>query len=78
MDKAKLFKEECNDWSKLYYKMSKGLEAIIDMQKQVQNIMKIVEEANITITEMKRTILKTSINNPVTNATKILEILEDL
>ena len=30
------------------------------------------------ITEMKETILKTSINNRMTNATNILEILEDL
>ena len=48
---------------------------MIDMQKQVQDIMKIAEETNIIITEMKRTILKASINNWTIN---ILEISEDL
>jgi len=36
---------------------------MIDVQKQVWDIMKIAEEANITITEIKRIILKASINN---------------
>jgi len=41
-------------------------------------MIKIVEEANITITEVERTSLKASINNQTTNATNILGILEDL
>ena len=51
---------------------------MIDVQRQVQDMMKIAEEANISITEMKEKILKTSINNRTMNATNILEILEDL
>ena len=70
--------EEHNDWSKLYHKMLKGLEAIINVQKQVRNIMKIAEEANTTITEMERTILKASINNQTINTMDILGISEDL
>jgi len=35
MDKAKIFKEEHEDWSKLYHKMLKGPEAMIDVQKQI-------------------------------------------
>ena len=35
MNKAKLLKEEHNDWSKLYHKILKGLEVIIDIQKQI-------------------------------------------
>ena len=58
--------------------MLKGLEAMIDVQKQVQNMIKIAEETNITITEMKEMILKASINNRTTNAMNILETLEDL
>jgi len=77
MNEAKLFKEEYNDWSKLYHKTLKGLEVMIDVQKQVQDMIKIAEEANTTITEMKETILKAIINNQVTNATNILGILED-
>ena len=62
----------------LYYKTLKELEAIIDMQKQVQNIMKIVEEVNTTITEIEGTILKASTNNRMMNAINILGISEDL
>ena len=78
MDEAKLLKEEHNDRSKLYYKMLKGLEAMINVQKQIWDIMKIAEEANTTVTEMEGTILKVSINNQVTNTINILGILEDL
>jgi len=56
----------------------KGLEAMIDVQKQVQDMMKIAGEANITITEIEETILKASINNRTTNTMNILEISEDL
>jgi len=58
--------------------MLKGLETIINVQKQVRNIMKIAEEANMTITEMERTILKASINNQTINTMDILGISEDL
>ena len=51
---------------------------MIDVQKQVQNMINIAEETNITITEMKEMILKASINNRTTNAMNILETLEDL
>jgi len=51
---------------------------MIDMQKMVKNIKNIAEVANMTITKMERSILMVSINNRMTNATNILEILEDL
>ena len=78
MDKTKALKEEWDNWTRLYYKMLKGLEMVIDVQKQVWNMIKIAEEVNITIIEIKEIILKTSINNWTTNAMNILEILEDL
>ena len=78
MEEAKLLKKEWNDWTKLYHKMLQGLEAIIDIQRQVKDIMKIVEETNMTIMKMEEKILKASINNWTTNATNILGILEDL
>ena len=40
--------------------------------------MKIAEKINMMITEVEKTILKTSINNRTINATNILGILEDL
>jgi len=78
MDMARIFKEECKDWTKLYYKTLKGLETMINVQRQIQDMMKIVEEMNITIMEMEETILKASINNKIMNAMNILGILEDL
>ena len=51
---------------------------MINIQKQVQDMMKIAEETNIMITEMEQTILQASINNSTMNATNILEISEDL
>jgi len=51
---------------------------MIEVQGQVQDMMKITGEANITITKMEDTILKVSINNWTINATNILGVLEDL
>ena len=51
---------------------------MIDVQKQVRDMMKIAEEANTTITEMEGTILKAGINNQTINTMNILGILEDL
>ena len=51
---------------------------MIDIQKQVQDIMKIAGEANVMIIEMEKTILKVSINNWTINTTNILGVSEDL
>ena len=51
---------------------------MIDVQKQVKDMMKIVAETNMTIIEMEDSILKASINNQVINATNIAEMSEDL
>ena len=58
-----MIKEERNDWTRNYHKMMKGLEAMIDIQRQVRDMMKIATETNMTITEMEDSILKASINN---------------
>jgi len=78
MEEARMMKEERNDWTKMYHKMLKGLEAMIDVQKQVKDIMKIAMETNTMVTEMEDTILKASINNRVLNATNIAGVSEDL
>jgi len=46
MDKAKMMKAERNNWTKIYHKTLKGLEAMIDMQKQIKDMLKIVAETN--------------------------------
>jgi len=51
---------------------------IIDVQRQVQDMMKIAGEANTTITEMKGVILKASIYNWIMNMTHIFGISENL
>ena len=62
----------------MYYKTLKGLEAMIDVQKQVRDMMKIAAETNTTIIEMEDTILKASTNNQVINTTNITGVSEDL
>ena len=61
-----------------YHKILKEIRTIINVQKQVQNIIKITREINIIITEMENTILKISINNQTINVINILEVLKDL
>ena len=78
MDEAQVLKKEQDDQTKLYHKMLKGIEAMIDIWKQVQNIMKIAGEINITITKMEQTILQASINNQTMNTTNILGISENV
>ena len=78
MDEVQAMKKERDNWTKLYYKMLKGIETMTDMQKMVKNIKKIVEVANTMITEMEGSILMVSINNRMTNTMNILEISEDL
>ena len=51
---------------------------MIDVQRQVQDMIKVAEEMNTTIIEMEGTILKASINNQITNVMNILGISEDL
>ena len=44
----------------------------------VKDIKRLVEEAKTTIMEVEGSVLKASINNRITNATNIAQILEDL
>jgi len=78
MEEARMLKEERNNWMKMYHKTLKGLKAMIDVQKQVRDMMKIVAETNTTIMEMEDTILKASTNNRVINTTNITGVSEDL
>ena len=53
-------------WKKkerIYHKILKEIDAMIDVQKQVRDMMKIAAEANMTITEIEEVILKANINN---------------
>jgi len=78
IDQAQVMKMEREDWTRLYHKTLKRLEMMIDVQRMVKNIKKLAEEANTAITEVEGSILTASINNRITNATNIAQILEDL
>ena len=78
MDQAQVIKRKQEDWTRMYHKMLKVIEMIIDVQRIIKNIKKLAGEANIVVTKMKEAILWTSINNQTTNATNISGISEDL
>jgi len=78
IDQVQIMKREREDWLRLYHKMLKGLETIIDVQRWVKDIKKLAEEVNTTIMEVEGSVLIASINNRVTNTTNITQISEDL
>ena len=78
MDQAQVMKKEQDDWSRLYHKTLKGIEAMIDVQRMMKDMKKIAEKTSTTVTEMEGTILTASINNQTMNATNITQIAEDL
>ena len=78
MEEARIIKEERNNWTKVYHKILKGLEVMIDIQKQVKDMMKIAEEANIMMMEIEDSILKASSSNRVITTTNIIGVSEDL
>ena len=71
-------KRKREDWTRLYYKTLKGIEAMIDVQRMTKDIKKLAEETNTILTEIERTVLTASNNNRVMNATNLTQISEDL
>jgi len=71
-------KREREDWTRGYHKTLKGIETMIDVQRMLKDMKKIVEETSTTVTEMEGTILTASVNNRTMNATNITQIAEDL
>ena len=78
IDQAPVMKREREDWTRLYHKMLKGIETMIDVQRMLKDMKKIVEETSTTVTEIKGTILMASTNNQTMNATNMTQIAEDL
>jgi len=78
MDQALVMKKEREDWSRMYHKMLKGVEAMIDVQRAIKNMKKLAEEVGTTIAELEGTILTASINNRTMNVTDITQIAEDI
>jgi len=63
MDQAQVMKRKREDWLRLYYKILKRVETMIDVQILVKDIKKLAEEANTTLTEVEGSVLTASINN---------------
>jgi len=78
MDQAQVMKREREDWTRLYHKTLKGIEAMIDVQRMIKDMKKMAKETSTTVTEMEGTILTVSVNNQTMNATNITQIAEDL
>jgi len=78
MDQAQIMKKEKEDWERLYHKMLKGIEMMIDIQRVMKDMKKLAGEAGTTVAEMEGNILMASINNCTTNATNITQMAEDL
>ena len=78
MDQAQVMKKEREDWTRMYHKTLKGIEAMIDVQRAMRDMKKIAEEAGTTVAEIEGTVLTASINNRLNNATDITQMAEDL
>ena len=78
MDQALVMKREQEDWSRMYHKTLKGIEAMIDIQRAIKDMKKLAEEVGTTIMELEGTILTASFNNRTMNATDITQMAEDI
>ena len=78
MDQTQIIKKEREDWMRLYHKILKRIEVMIDLQRMVKDIKRMAEEANTTIIEIEGSILMASTNNRTMNAMNIVQISEDL
>ena len=78
MDQAQVMKKKREDWTRAYHKTLKGIEKMIDVQRMLKDIKRVVEEANTTITEVEGSILTASVNNRTMNTMNISQISKDL
>jgi len=53
MDQAQVIKKEREDWTRLYHKTLKEIEAMIDVQRMLKDMKKIAEETSTTVMEME-------------------------
>ena len=71
-------KRKIEDWTRLYHKILKGIEAMIDVQRMLKDMKKIAEETSTTVAEIEGTILTASTNNRKINATNLTQIADNL
>ena len=58
----KTINQNRKDWTKKYYKIIQGIEGMVDIQMQLQNIIKLAEKTNTQIIEIELTILQANNN----------------
>jgi len=68
INQVQVIKREQEDWTRIYHKMLKGIEAMIDVQRIIKDMKKLAKEVNIMMTEIEGLILTASINHQMTNA----------
>ena len=78
MELVKIMNNKRKNWTKKHYKLIWGIERIVDMQLQLQNIVKLAEEDNTQVVEIEVTILQASHNYRIQIAGNIFSISEDL
>ena len=78
MNLVKVINNEKKDQTKKYNKIIQGIERMVNMQMQLQNIIKLAEEANTQITEIESTILQASDNYQIQTVGDMFSISEDL
>ena len=78
MDQAQVMKREREDWTRLYHKTLKSIEAMIDVQRMLKDMKKIAEETSTTVAEIEETILSASTNNQIMNSTNLTQIVDNL
>ena len=57
MDLIVILNKEKKDWTKKYHKIIRGIETMVDIQLQLQNIIKLAEVANTQLAKIETTIL---------------------
>jgi len=63
MNLVKTINDKKKNWMKKYYKIIYEIERMVDVQMQLQNVMKLAKEANTQIMEIKSTILQANNNH---------------
>ena len=78
MDLINTLTKERNDWMNKYHKIIQEIEIIVDIQLQLQNIIKLIEVVNTQMIEIETTILQASSNHKIQMVEDIFSISEYL
>ena len=63
MKMVKTMNDKRKNWTKKYHKIIQGIERMVNMKLQLQNIIKLAKKANIQVAEIEVMILQASYNH---------------